>query len=452
MKWKPYPEYKDSGVEWLGDVPEHWNVQKLKHVALVQFSSVDKHVVDEEEPIRLCNYVDVYYHDFITDSLDLMAATATRSEIARFQVRQGDVLVTKDSESWDDIAVPAYIPADLDGVLCGYHLAQIRPDPRHLLGAYLFRAFRARGINDQFRVAATGITRFGLGKYSLDSGLFPVPPLDEQRAIAAFLDRETARIDALIDKKRRQIELLQEKRTALISHAVTKGLNPNAPMKDSGIEWLGQIPKHWEVRKVKHLTNKIGSGKTPKGGAEVYVDSGVKLLRSQNVHFDGLRLDDVVFIEDEVDAEMANTRVQPGDVLLNITGASLGRSCTVGVNVGPANVNQHVCIIRARRSVIVPDYLGAAMSSFVAQSQIFASENGTSREGLNFQQVGNLVIVVPPRLEEQDEISRHIRIQTGRIDAVISKVLRSIDQLRELRIALISAAVTGKIDVRGEVA
>ena len=266
--------------------------------------------------------------------------------------------------------------------------------------------------------------------------------------IAAFLDRETARIDALIEKKRRQIELLQEKRSALISHAVTKGLDPNAPMKDSGIEWLGQIPKHWDIRKVKHLTTKIGSGKTPKGGAEVYVDSGVMLFRSQNVHFDGLRLDDVVFIEDEVDAEMANTRVRPGDVLLNITGASLGRCCLVGEDIGPANVNQHVCIIRAWRSKIVPDYLNAAMSSFVAQSQIFASENGTSREGLNFQQVGNLLIVVPPRLEEQDEISRHIRVHTDRMDAIISTVVRSIDQLRELRTAMISAAVTGKIDVR----
>ena len=166
---------------------------------------------------------------------------------------EGDVIITKDSEAWDDIAVPAYVSSDMHDVLCGYHLAQIRPDPKWTDGKYLFRAFYSRGINDQFRVAATGITRYGLGKYWLDNGLFLVPPVEEQRAIAAFLDRETGRIDALMEKKQRQIELLQEKRAALISHAVTKGLDPTVPMKDSGVEWLGQIPMHWEVKKVKFL-------------------------------------------------------------------------------------------------------------------------------------------------------------------------------------------------------
>ncbi len=138
-----------------------------------------------------------------------------------------------------------------EGVLCGYHLTQVRPNPDQIDSKYLFRSFCARGINDQFRVAATGITRFGLGKYWIDNGLFPVPPIVEQRDIALFLDRETARIDVLIEKKQRQIELLQEKRIALISHAVTKGLNPKAKMKDSGIEWLGEIPEHWGAIRFK---------------------------------------------------------------------------------------------------------------------------------------------------------------------------------------------------------
>ena len=247
MKWQPYPSYKASGVEWLGEIPEHWDIRKLKHISSIQFSNVDKHTVEGEKPVRLCNYVDVYHHDFITADLNFMEATAPPAQISKFGLRGGDVIITKDSEAWDDIAVPAYVSSDMHDVLCGYHLAQIRPDPKWADGKYLFRAFCSRGINDQFRVAATGITRYGLGKYWVDNGLFPVPPVEEQRAIAAFLDRETGRIDALMEKKQRQIELLQEKRAALISHAVTKGLDPSASLKDSGVPWLTGVPQEWEV-------------------------------------------------------------------------------------------------------------------------------------------------------------------------------------------------------------
>lgn len=183
MKFKRYANYKDSGVEWLGKIAAHWDVQKLKHIASVTPSSVDKKTEDGERPVLLCNYLDVYYNDYITPDIAFMEATASPAEIASFMLRKGDVIVTKDSESWDDIAVSAYVPSDLDGVLCGYHLAQIHPNSTLIKGEYLFRSFCAHGINDQFRVAATGITRYGLGKYWLDNSLFPVPPVDEQHAI-----------------------------------------------------------------------------------------------------------------------------------------------------------------------------------------------------------------------------------------------------------------------------
>ena len=136
-------------------------------------------------------------------------------------MREGDVLITRDSEDWNDIAVPALAGEALQGVICGYHLAHVRPNQAAAFGRYLFRAFSARGVNDQFRVEANGITRYGLNKYAVKASLFPVPPLEEQKAIAAFLDRETAKIDALVDKNREVIEKLQEYRTALISAAVT---------------------------------------------------------------------------------------------------------------------------------------------------------------------------------------------------------------------------------------
>jgi type I restriction enzyme S subunit len=216
----PTAPMKDSGVEWLGEIPAHWEVKRLKRLASVRLSNVDKKTLEGEEPVLLCNYIDVYKNERITRSLEFMPATASKEQKKQFALRVGDVLITKDSESWTDIAVPALVAEDLDGVVCGYHLAHIRPN-RDCDGAFLSRVFAAIGPRDQFHVAANGITRYGLSSDAIRSAIIPPPPPPEQRAIAAFLDRETAKIDALIAKVREAIERLKEYRTALISAAVT---------------------------------------------------------------------------------------------------------------------------------------------------------------------------------------------------------------------------------------
>jgi type I restriction enzyme S subunit len=221
-------------------------------------------------------------------------------------------------------------------------------------------------------------------------------------------------------------------------------------MQDSGVEWLGEIPAHWDTVKLKWNTDKIGSGVTPKGGSEAYVDDGITFLRSQNVHFDGLRLDDVAYIDEETDEEMSGSRVHPRDVLLNITGASLGRCTLVPADFRDANVNQHVCIIRAQQDKLHPRFLNQVLASTVGQQQIFAEEDGASREAVTFAEIGNFVVPKPP-LHEQREIAEHTNRQVSRIDELIAKVESGIDRLKEYRTALISAAVTGQIDVRGEV-
>jgi len=217
----PNVKMKDSGIEWLGEVPEHWNVKKLKFIAEVKSSNVDKNSKQDELPVRLCNYTDVYYRDIISNEIDFMSATATENEIRRFIIKHGDVLITKDSENWNDIAIPAYVDEKFSDVLCGYHLAQITPKEDEINGKYLFYSFLSNGINDQFRIASNGITRYGLGKYWLDNGLFLLPSLNEQRSIVSFLDQQTSRIDYLINQIRRSIEKLIEYRVSLISAAVT---------------------------------------------------------------------------------------------------------------------------------------------------------------------------------------------------------------------------------------
>ena len=199
--------------------------------------------------------------------------------------------------------------------------------------------------------------------------------------------------------------------------------------------------------KLKYVVDKIGSGKTPLGGSQAYVQTGVMLLRSQNVHFDGLHLDDVVFIDEDTDSEMASSRVEPDDVLLNITGASLGR-CTVFSAIDQrGNVNQHVCIIRSKKHRILPAYLNGVMQSAHVQSQIFAGENGSSREGLTFEQIGGFEIPIPG-LMAQRTIADYLDRETARLDALVAAKERVLGLLAEKRRALITRAVTRGLDPR----
>lgn len=216
---------------------------------------------------------------------------------------------------------------------------------------------------------------------------------------------------------------------------------PYPAYKDSGVPWLGQVPEGWEPKKIKYVVNYIGSGKTPRGGAEIYTDDGIMILRSQNVYDDGLRLKDVAYVTPEVEALQINTRVQPADVLLNITGASIGRSSIVPGDLPTANVNQHVCIFRPQKTKIDPKFLHAFFCSSIGKEQVTSNENGTSREGLNFQQAGNLHLVLPP-LEQQNAIADFLDKKTAEIDDLIAKKEELLRLLAEQRTALITHAVT----------
>lgn len=449
-RFRPYPEYKDSGLEWLGKIPAHWSTARLKTLASVQLSNVDKKSADDEIAVKLCNYVDVYYNERITSDLEFMKATATPQQIRRFSLQEGDVLITKDSESWDDIAVPAVVTEDLPGVLCGYHLAHIRP-VSNCDGVFLSRLFSALGPRDQFHVAANGITRFGLGGDAIRTGVFAVPPLPEQSAIAAFLDRETAKIDVLVARKERLIELLQEKRTALITRVVTRGLDPNVSMKDSGVEWLGEIPEHWEVKRIRHVVRWIEQGWSPEcENREADADEwGV--LKAGCVNRG-------TFIEDEHKAlppalnSIPKLEITEGDLLMSrasgsrdlVGSVALVRRCRPRLLLCDKIFRLHVDAAVSERG-----FLAYAMNSRVARSQIEIVLSGGSGLANNIPQeaVKNLVLAQPP-VDEQRSIVADLDCQSASIDALVAKVCEAIDRLKEFRIALVSAAVTGKIDIR----
>ena len=219
-------------------LPPGWKLGKLKFFANVRNSNVDKTISEDEEPVRLCNYTDVYYHDRITADLQFMEGSATEAEIERFQLRRGQVIITKDSEGWDDIGIPAFVAEDMPTVLCGYHLSVFEPGPE-LDGGFLAWLCRSEPLNNQFTLAANGVTRYGLGQYAMKNAFIVLPPLDTQLRIARFLDEKTAQIDGLMDKlagnnfsvtasnnllksnDRSLLGLLMKYRVALITAAVT---------------------------------------------------------------------------------------------------------------------------------------------------------------------------------------------------------------------------------------
>ena len=212
---------QDSGVEGLGEVPAHWEVRRLKYATDMRISNVDKHIKEGEEPVRLCNYVDVYNNDYINEQINFMRVTATAEEIERFRLKEGDVLITKDSETWNDIGVPALVIETASDLISGYHLALLSPQANELVGGYLLRALQSKTLAYQFHVEAKGVTRYGLSQDSIKSVWLPIPPFPEQAAIDEYLNEATADIDEAIDEKQRLIELLKELKPVTIVEAVT---------------------------------------------------------------------------------------------------------------------------------------------------------------------------------------------------------------------------------------
>ncbi|CNK90197.1 restriction modification system DNA specificity subunit [Yersinia frederiksenii] len=435
---KVYSSYKESGSLWLGQIPSHWSVKKLKFLAVVQPSNVDKKTIDGEEPVLLCNYTDVYKNEYIDSRLEFMSATATSLEINKFSTDVGDVIVTKDSESPSDIAIPACISEKIDGLLCGYHLTQIKPVD--LDGRYLLRLFQSKGFNAQFIISANGVTRFGLPQYAISNAYSCMPPRSEQKEIAAFLDFKTTQIDVLISKQKALLNKLAEKRTALISHAVTKGLDPSVPMKDSGVAWLGEIPAHWRAKKIKYFAT-IARGRfshRPRNDPRFYngeypfiqtgdVANADKFIVSydQTLNDDGLRV----------------SRLFPSGTLVMTISANIGDMAILDFDACfPDSIVGFVPKEDINLNYLY--YLFVAM-----KKQLLSTAVLNTQLNLNVERIGDQIGVCPPK-EEQDKISRYLDSVVLNIKKQSLMINTIIVRLQEYRSAIITNAVTGKIDVR----
>ncbi|NBC36253.1 restriction endonuclease subunit S [Novosphingobium sp. FSY-8] len=447
MSFPPYAEYKDSGVAWLGAVPGHWEVTRLKLACEVFPSNVDKKSVEGEAAVRLCNYTNVYYHERITDDFPFMEATATDDQIARFTLKAGDTIITKDSETPDDIARSAYVPETLEGVICGYHLSMVRPR-EVACGAFIKRYFDTPSARAYFHVSANGLTRVGLGQYALDNAPIALPPLAEQEAIAGFLDREVGKIDGLVAEQERLIALLKEKRQTVISHAVTKGLNASAPLKDSGIEWLGQIPEHWEVKPLKYGISFIESGVSVNAIDVPASDDEIGVLKTSAVYTGQFRPEENKAVIAE-ERDRASCPVKAGCLIVSRMNTPDLVGATGLVIEDAPNLFLPDRLWQVHFSELEPAFthLWTQSPFYRSQVQVACAGTSSSMQNLSLDEFKSFLCPFPPTDEQAQIAVRVVEVMSG-YEKLMTEAQSAITLLQERRAALISAAVTGKIDVR----
>lgn len=448
MSLPRYPEYKDSGVEWVGLVPAHWEVDRLKaSITSCKNGIWGEEPKGDESDIDCVRVADFDRARLVVDGVVPTQRSVTQSERAGRTLRRGDLLLEK-SGGGERQPVGQVVLYDRDEpAVCSNFVAKVTlaegMAPRFWM--YQHAAAYARGVNIVAIKQTSGIQNLDQSQYFDERGVFP--PHAEQVQIAAFLDRETAKIDALIAEQEKLLALLAEKRQATISHAVTRGLDPNAPMKDSGIPWLGEVPAHWRVTRLKFIAavqTGIAKGKDTSGKHTITVP----YLRVANVQDGHLALEDVSTIEIEPE-QLDRYRLQSGDVLMNEGGDfdKLGRGALWNGEIDDCIHQNHVFAVRPHG--VTPQWLNQVAGSCYAQFYFMGrAKQSTNLASISSTNIMELPVLLPPQ-DEQVEILQFVEDKAAKVDALYAAGKHLIEVLKERRSALIAAAVTGQIDVRG---
>lgn len=445
-KYRAYSEYKDSGVEWLGKIPNHWRVMPVKYLAVLnpRKSAINSTLLNQE-----CSFLPMEKLKLNSIVLDERRVVSDVYDGYTY-FENGDVLMAKVTPCFENknIAVASGL---LNGVGFGSSEIYVLRSNDRIDNRFLFYRLQEDSFMDVATAAMTGAGGLKRVPSEVVNGYrLGVPEVDEQARIAAFLDYETARIDSLIDKQQRLIELLKEKRQAVISHAVTKGLNPDAPMKDSGVEWLGQVPEHWVVGRVKHLSQVSGGYAF---SSSDFVESGVQLIKIGNLYQSRLQLDrDPTFLPQTYTESHSVFLVRKGDLLMSLTGTLGKRDYGFAVEYASPVVgllNQRVAKFLPDLGKVDKGYLLLVLLSDNYLTQIYAMPSGTKQANLSSSDVLSPWVCFPSSKEEQSCIVKYVQERTAKLDSSVDKAEIAIKLLQERRTALISAAVTGKIDLRG---
>lgn len=437
MNWPTYAQYKESGIDWLGPIPASWRIDRMRYV----FTKVQRPYGDNAETV--------------TAFRDGVVTRRSNRRIDGFT--EADKYIGYQGIEPGDLAIHA-----MDGFAGAIGVS----DSHGKCSPVVSVCQATRGENSHYfahilrHVARSGFLTAiakGVRERSTDFRwadardlLVPYPPVEAQHQIVDFLDRETAKIDALIAKQEQLIATLREDRAATITQAVTKGLDPNVEMKVSGTEWLGALPQHWLETKLKWVTSLVTSGS--RGWAQYYADEGDYFVRIGNLTRGSIGFDDadVQRVCVPPGSEGSRTVTHVGDLLFSIT-AYLGSVAVVDEDHAGSFVSQHVALVRLAGTRLDPQFVGYFMLSELGQRQLQEQAYGGTKVQLSLDDIRGLELPAPP-LMEQAQIVSHLHCYCGRMDALIAKCTRVIETLREYRSALITDAVRGKIDVRGTVA
>lgn len=440
---RKYDTYKDSGIEFIGEIPGHWEVKKFGSISYMkgrigwQGLKQSEFTSNPDDPFLITG---MNFHDGKIRWDEVYHILEERyNEAPEIQLKEFDVLFTKDGTIGKLLFVDS-IPYPHKASL-NSHLLVLRPLNRSYKPRFIYYQLKSLPFKHHIELTKTGTTFYGITQEAMGQYKALIPPSEEQTAIAAYLDRKTAEIDQLIADKKRLLELYEEEKTAIINQAVTKGINPDAPMKNSGIEWLGEIPEHWEVKRLSWCFEIIGSGTTPKAGNEEYYFNGEFNWLLTGDLTDGEILETSKKVTQKALDDHTSLKMYPANsIVMAMYGATIGK---LGILKIPTTVNQACCVMG---NPIHLHYQFVFFLLLAARKEIINMSYGGGQPNISQELIKSFRVQVPP-LEEQQSIVRHIETECARIDAKKAKTEKLIELLTEYRTALISEVVTGKIKV-----
>ena len=440
MSFPRYPKYKGSGVEWFGDVPESWEIRRIKHLGRTITGGTPK--TDEPEywtdgDVPWLPSGKVQNGTIHKDDVDTFITKRALAESAAKPIKPGSALIALTGATCGNAAFLVFESTANQSVV------GIEPKTNSN-GRFIYYSLLAQ--REQVLTHKSGGAQGGINQEDVRNLVILAPEEAEQNVIADFLDQETQKIDKLVAEQRRMMELLKEKRQAVISHAVTKGLNPQAPMKPSGIEWLGDVPEGWMVTRIKRLCSVISKGTTPTTIGEEFKTHGIRFLKAENITETGVVSDPEFFISEETHAVLSRGALRSGDVLVVIAGATTGKSAVLIEGLLPANTNQAVSYLRLKNRQF-SDFINLWLGTSYVRNLVLLDSVQAAQPNLSMEDLGNIPVPVPTDVELEQLIT-FLDTELAKFDTLTAEAQRAIDLLQERRTALISAAVTGQIDVR----
>ncbi len=443
-QYKPYPEYKNSGVEWLGYLPGHWDVKQLKHLGKFRNGLTITKADLTDTGIACLNYGEIHSLYRFEVNQDIHPLKKVPSLYLQKKpsayIQHGDIIFADTSEDFDGVGNFSHV-SGMDPLFAGYHTIIYSPES-DLNSRYLAYCLDSLIFRVQLRKEVKGVKVFSVTQKILRNGIVWLPPKIEQTKISNFLDCETARIDSLVEKQVKLIALLREKRQAIITEAVTKGLDPNVPMKDSGVEWLGRVPEHWNISPLKFISSCNDS---------VLPDS-----TNDDYEIEYVEISDINEIQGITGSthykfvnapSRARRMLKDGDVLVSTVRTYLRAIAPV---ISPAEnliASTGFAVIRPRKGILNGSFLGYLLRAEWWISEVIARSVGVSYPAINATDLISLKVSFPV-WNEQNQIALFLDNETARIDSLIEKQTALITLLREKRQAIITEAVTGKIDLR----